>query len=220
MTGPGDEKAAVAGGQSHGSLRASHADREQVIEVLKAAFVQGRLARDELDARAGQAFAARTYAGLAALTADIPAGPAAARLARRPARAQARPPMSNPAKAGICAAIAIAVAAVLTFATGGLALLLIVPFYFMALLAGGAQILASRYEKRSRGQLPPRPGQGGQALEGRRPGQVGHDPALPGARPDQTRADLRTHGSRPARPRSSARGAREPGGIRPAPGAA
>ena len=128
--------------------------------------------------------------------------------------------MSNPAKAGICAAIAIAVAAVLTFATGGLALLLIVPFYFMALLAGGAQILASRYEKRSRGQLPPRPGQGGQALEGRRPGQVGHDPALPGARPDQTRADLRTHGSRPARPRSSARGAREPGGIRPAPGAA
>ena len=138
MTGPGDEKAAVAGGQSHCSLRASHADREQVIEVLKAAFVQGRLARDELDARAGQAFAARTYADLAALTADIPVGPAAARLVPRPARAQARPPMSNPAKAGICAAIAIAVATVLTFATGGLRSLLIVPFYFMALLAGGA----------------------------------------------------------------------------------
>ena len=221
MTGPGDETAAaVAGGQSHGCLRASHADREQVIEALKAAFVQGRLAKDEFDLRVGQAFAARTYADLAAVTADIPAGLIADQPPRGPARAQARPPMSNQAKAGICVAIAIAVAAVLTFATGGLALLLIVPFYFMALLAGGAQILASRYEKRSRGQLPPRPGQGGQALEGRRPGQVGHDPALPRARPDQTRADLRAHSSRSARPHSSARGAREPCGIRPVPGAA
>jgi len=61
-----------------GDLRASHADREQVIGVLKAAFVQGRLERDEFDVRAGQAFASRTYADLAALTADLPAGLAAA----------------------------------------------------------------------------------------------------------------------------------------------
>ena len=79
MTGPGDEMAAGASGQ--GRLRASNADREQVIEVLKAAFVQGRLDRDELDLRVGRVLASRTYAGLAALTADIPA-----RLAR------ARPP--------------------------------------------------------------------------------------------------------------------------------
>jgi hypothetical protein len=59
-----------------GRLRASHADREQVVDILKAAFVQGRLARDELDARVGQALAARTYADLAALTADLPALPA------------------------------------------------------------------------------------------------------------------------------------------------
>jgi hypothetical protein len=52
-------------------MRASRADREQVVEVLKAAFVQGRLAQDELDARVGQAFAARTYGELAAVTADI-----------------------------------------------------------------------------------------------------------------------------------------------------
>ena len=71
MTGPGDEMAAGASGQ--GRLRASHADREQVIEVLKAAFVQGRLDRDELDLRVGRVLASRTYAGLAALTADIPA---------------------------------------------------------------------------------------------------------------------------------------------------
>ena len=69
MAGPGDEIAAGTGGQ--GRLRASHADREQVIEVLKAAFVQGRLDRDELDVRVGRAPASRTYADLTALTADI-----------------------------------------------------------------------------------------------------------------------------------------------------
>jgi len=41
MAEPGDHSAAPAGG--HGRLRASHADREQVIEVLKDAFAQGRL---------------------------------------------------------------------------------------------------------------------------------------------------------------------------------
>jgi Domain of unknown function (DUF1707) len=76
MTGPGDEIAAGAGG--HGRLRAAHADREQVIGTLKAAFVQGMLAKDEFDARVGQALASRTYADLAALTADIPPAPAAA----------------------------------------------------------------------------------------------------------------------------------------------
>jgi hypothetical protein len=55
-------------------LRAGHADREQVIETLKTAFVDGRLTKSELAARTGGALAARTYADLAALTADIPAG--------------------------------------------------------------------------------------------------------------------------------------------------
>jgi hypothetical protein len=45
-----------------------------VIDMLKAAFVQGRLARDEFGLRVGQALASQTYADLAALTADIPAG--------------------------------------------------------------------------------------------------------------------------------------------------
>ena len=72
MTGPGDEVAAGAGG--HSRLRASHADREQVIEVLKTAFVQGRLDRDEFDPRVGRGLASRTYADLAALTATSPPG--------------------------------------------------------------------------------------------------------------------------------------------------
>lgn len=55
-----------------GRLRASRADREQVIDVLKTAFVQGRLDRDELDLRVGRALASQTYADLAAFIADIP----------------------------------------------------------------------------------------------------------------------------------------------------
>ena len=72
MAGLGDEIAAGAGGR--GDLRACHADREQVIGVLKVAFVQGRLGKDELTARVGQALAARTCVELAALTADLPPG--------------------------------------------------------------------------------------------------------------------------------------------------
>ena len=166
----------TAAGADRGGLRASHADREQVIGMLKAAFVQGRLAKDELDARAGRAFAARTYADLAALTADLPAGLADAVPPRSAARAQTRPPMSNAAKAGICVVIAVAVAVIVSILTGGAALFLFAPFYFMALLVAGAQILDSQHEKRSRrGQLPPRPAQFGQTLEGERDGGPGND---------------------------------------------
>ena len=44
MAGPGDEPAAAAG-RSRGHFLASHADREQAVEVLKVAFVQERLAK-------------------------------------------------------------------------------------------------------------------------------------------------------------------------------
>jgi hypothetical protein len=64
----------------YGNMRASTADRERVIDVLKAAFVEGRLTQEECEQRAGQAFSARTYAELAELTADLPAGPLGALL--------------------------------------------------------------------------------------------------------------------------------------------
>ena len=95
MGRPGDEIAAGAGG--HGHLRVSHADREQVIDALEVAFVQGRLTNDELDARAGRALVARTHAELAAVTAGIPAGPDLAQ-PPKPARAQPRQPGNRAAK--------------------------------------------------------------------------------------------------------------------------
>jgi hypothetical protein len=83
-TGPAEEKAAAV---ARGRLRAAHTDREHVIGTLKAAFVQGRLTKDELDLRIGRTFAARTYAELARLTVDIPAGLVAAAAPPRPAPA-------------------------------------------------------------------------------------------------------------------------------------
>jgi hypothetical protein len=94
MSGPGDEIVA-AEGQRRSELRASHADRERVIDVLKAAFVQGRLAKDEFDLRVGQAFAARTHTELAAVTAGLPAEPATA---QPPAPAQIEPPVVRPGR--------------------------------------------------------------------------------------------------------------------------
>jgi len=60
--------------QPLGRLRASDADREQAIGVLKAAFAQGRLTKGEFDARVGHVFTSETCADLAGLTADIPPG--------------------------------------------------------------------------------------------------------------------------------------------------
>jgi Domain of unknown function (DUF1707) len=78
--GPWDPMGASAG---HSRLRASDADRERVIDTLKAAFVQGRLTTDELGTRTGWALAARTYGELTAITADIPARPSGARPPRK-----------------------------------------------------------------------------------------------------------------------------------------
>ena len=187
-----------------GHLRASHADREYVVNTLKAAFVQGRLTTDELVMRVGQAFASRTYADLAALTTDIPAGPIGAqpvrKAARAQARAQARPSASTDVRTGVRVIIAatmlgaplwavalftpaesygmhpgldyfmtwvvfvLTVGATITFALGS--------------VLTGVSVLASRHQKRSGGQLPPRPMQGSQALEGEQDGRPGDDRIL------------------------------------------
>ena len=150
MTEPEDQMAVAAAG--HNRLRASHADREHVIDMLKAAFVQGRVTKDEFDARVGQAFASRIHAELAAVTADIPARQIADQPPGNPARAQGRPTMSHAAKARR-SVVALAMMTVVTFTPGGPALLLFAPLCLAALMVAAAQILASQHEKRSRGQL-------------------------------------------------------------------
>jgi len=152
-SGPGDGTASAARG--HGRQRASHADREQVIEVLKTAFVQDRLTIDELDARAGRAFTARTYAELAALTADIPAEAATTappRLSARPTGKRAR---------GSVTVVALLIALMSVAVTGG-SLLERLAFVAMllpltALLFGGLLALHAWLEHRVARQLPPAP---------------------------------------------------------------
>jgi uncharacterized protein DUF1707 len=229
MTGPQDPAAAVSD-----RLRAGHADREQVIEALKTAFVHGRLSRDELDTRAGQALTARTRADLAALNADIQPAPAAARPERPPAPGRRRPLARAAAKSGGCLFIAVAAVRVVPIADPGntpgaipgfwapVCLLVALVAVVAALIILVLGVEASLAQRRSRRQLPPRPGVGGQALDAEQrggTGQIGHDPALPRDRPDQARADLWSDSSRPDRPHSSGRGNRAPRGIRPAPDA-
>jgi uncharacterized protein DUF1707 len=102
----------VAVGRGH--LRAAHADRERVIEALKIAFAQGRLDTDELDDRVGRAFASRTYAELAALTADIPASQTGAEPAvTGPPGSPARTLAIAARRAGLCILIVFALVGVM-----------------------------------------------------------------------------------------------------------
>ena len=154
MTGPEDEMAAAA----RGRLRTSRADRERVIDTLKSAFVQGFLTKDEFDARVGQAFASRTYAELAALTADIGAlaGLMGAPLPRQPARpAEAKVADSSQNKvvnAGACVMLAVLVLNTAFFAGNFGVFLTAVAAIAVALFVAGARMMYLRSEQRSRGQ--------------------------------------------------------------------
>jgi hypothetical protein len=108
MTGP--QYPAAAG---RDQLRAGHTDRDEVIEVLKGAFVDGRLTKDEFGARAGRALAARTRADLTALLADLPPlpawpGPDPAGSARPAAPVRRWPLARATAKSALCLVLAFA----------------------------------------------------------------------------------------------------------------
>ncbi|MEV7612086.1 DUF1707 domain-containing protein [Streptomyces sp. NPDC089799] len=59
-------------GPSSPELRASHADRDRVVEVLRVAAGDGLLTADELDERLEAALSARTLSQLTPLTVDLP----------------------------------------------------------------------------------------------------------------------------------------------------
>jgi Domain of unknown function (DUF1707) len=213
-----------------GRMRAGHADRERVIGVLKAAFVQGRLDAGELDARVGAAFAARTYGELAALTSDIPASTAAAAVADAgpiaadgPVADVAKPgptPRQTLAKAsrraGVCMLVTISLV-FLCFLTQQFDLMIPAVFAFIgAYTFLGYGVVDAVQQRRSRGRLPSRPDRSGRGLDGgpELDGGLGLGggrwlgggrPGEPGARVERTGADLRAcrprkAGSRRGRP--------------------
>src|SRR5437763_7682661 len=164
MAGPDDEMAAGAGGRGH--VRASHADREQAIDMLKAAFIQERLDKDEFDLRVSRALASRTYADLAALTADIPGG-----LTGVESPEPARKSVSKEAVTAV-ASVSVAwtsiwVPLAVVDKTGSLAnlVLMIVLISIVPALLGGYLLIHAWLDKRAGRQSPqgPPPGAGGEA---------------------------------------------------------
>ena len=191
VSGPEGEMAARAA--DRGRLRASHADRNRVVDVLKAAFIEGRLTKDELDARLSQTLAARTYAELAALTADIPTG---TKLARHPRPDRAPAPQSThwmahrAVKSGAAVIGGIAVAVGVTGVVLGNPVVGVIVAVFVVMLAAVASALVGslvgatlmlesrRRRRRSRGQSATGPGSGasgGQASQ--RPPSAGRFPS-------------------------------------------
>jgi len=61
-----------------GKLRAADADRDRVVGLLSTAYTEGRLSKDEYDARLDSATSARTYADLDQVVIDLPVPPATA----------------------------------------------------------------------------------------------------------------------------------------------
>jgi Domain of unknown function (DUF1707) len=195
----------VTPASGHGRLRASHADREQVVDALKAAFVQGRLTQDELDTRVGHALAARTYAELAALTADLPTEPD-----RAPAPAHTQAPVPartrphhRPVKvgAGVIGAVIVATSGAAAATREPLAavalpifltLLTAIATSFVAVLIAVTLKAESIHRNRSRRQLPPGPASGTDGPAS--PGPPGGPPqARPAAGPPGPRT-RRPHG--------------------------
>jgi hypothetical protein len=160
MAGPGDEIAAGAG--DHGRLRASHADRERTVEVLKTAFVQGRLDRDEFDVRVGQALGARTLADLAAVTVDLPAG------LPEPARVRGQQPVLRSGRViGVATALYAGVwAAVILLPIPAVGILTITSLLYYMIVA----LIVLEHKSGSRPQVRP----GGQPPRGPASGAAGH----------------------------------------------
>jgi Domain of unknown function (DUF1707) len=175
MAAPGDKTA--AGAVFRGHLRTSRADREQVVGILKAAFVQGRLTKDEFDLRIGRVLASRTYADLDALTADLPAELARPRPPGQAVQAQPRPPASRALLWGSWVIVLLTVGFMLGASVASWVLALVVgvfPLLIAAPIAGTLTIDSWR-DTRHRGQLPPPPRRRGRALEGEHGSGAGDD---------------------------------------------
>ncbi len=166
-------------GPGHGHLRAAHADRERAVGVLKTAFVRGMLDKDEFDERVTRAFASRTYAELAVVTADLPADlPAAAPPPPAPARKAAAQQAEaqeeewlTMKRAAVVSALLLAVVG-LVFVFGWVfqnpgVLVIVGPLSFVAwTCVSGSLVVEAWTRRRARPRLPRAPGPGRRSLPG------------------------------------------------------
>jgi hypothetical protein len=86
---------------------AANADRDRAIDVLKAAFTEGRLTKAEYDDRVARVYASRTYGELGPLIADLPAGPLTGPALYPGAGYLARLPVNSMAVAALTCGIAV-----------------------------------------------------------------------------------------------------------------
>ena len=110
-------------------VRASDADRESVVELLREHCAAGRLSAEELDERLGEAYAARTLAELGVALRELPDRPSRAQ-PERPRRARPRPPL----RAALVAVAALVVA--IAVASDGEGLWLLWPLGFLLVKSG------------------------------------------------------------------------------------
>jgi DUF1707 SHOCT-like domain len=148
----GDTAAATT---RRGHLQASHADREHVLDVLKVAFVQGRLTKAEFDLRVSQTLASRTYAELDVLTADFPAGlieaqppPRPAKPPPQPARAESAHPQNKVVNSCAVATLAVFALAIPVLSGHFELFFILVAAMMGALLAAAGRTAHSAYKKR------------------------------------------------------------------------
>lgn len=87
--------AAGSSGFDPARLRVSDADRHQVAEILREAAGEGRLDIEELDQRLESTYAAKVYADLVPITADLPTGSGLVSLDKPQPPVAPRPPSAN-----------------------------------------------------------------------------------------------------------------------------
>jgi Flp pilus assembly protein TadB len=139
----------------HGTLRASDGDRDQIIDRLRKAATEGRIASEELEHRVSAALKARTYDELEETVADLPSS----RRQREPARRSVpdwalSTVRANPILLLFAIPVLAVTAAMLLAATIVWAVLIVV----VLTLGGRRRALRSPWTYAQRDLRPPSPG--------------------------------------------------------------
>lgn len=103
------------------AIRASDADRERVVEILRQHNVEGRLTSAEFEERMSAAYAAKTMGALAELTTDLPVDLAAhaRRAAEVARREEARKPVGRQVRAAVSSWVSLGVVLTVVWVLSG-----------------------------------------------------------------------------------------------------